>query len=523
MTSKARRRAAGALVAIACAFPGPANAQDPAPGAAPGAVASRPVALVIRLDEGSSIDPGRLREAIARELGIPVVTDAHAPGGVLVVTQDDDSVTVTFDAPEGRHEARTLAIPDDGDEAVRDVALLAANLARDQASEFIRIEPPAPEAPPPATSKPAVKPQALPAKSPCDDPADVALLGLDFAPLVGTSTVAAGRGPRRLSLGAVGPLSGGVRGLALGGALNIDTAYVCGAQIAGALNVTAGPVSGAQVAGAINLSRGSTGGLQAAGATNLAIGPWRGLQAAGAINVTTGALHGVQAAGSINVAAGEVHGAQLSGAINVTRSLRGAQVAGAINVATEVTGAQIGVVNVAAGPVHGVQVGVVNVAADSDFSLGILNVIARGRFNVDAWGLPDSGLLFAGLKNGGPHYHYIYGIGVRPGDAHRAWAAYGIGAHITPLDSVFVDIDAIAHGEIFFASNDRNDVYQLRVVAGYRFFRGLAVFAGPTANVLEAGRHAPSGVAPGYATTLTQTATWNFAIWPGAAIGLEGL
>jgi hypothetical protein len=173
--------------------------------------------------------------------------------------------------------------------------------------------------------------------------------------------------------------------------------------------------------------------------------------------------------------------------------------------------------------VHGVQVGIVNVAVDSDFSLGILNVIARGRFNIDAWGLPDSGLLLAGVKNGGPHYHYIYAVGIRPADTHHAWVAWGIGAHITPLDSVFVDIDAIAHGEIVDNSDARNGLYQLRVLAGYRFFRGLAVFGGPTVNVLEAGLRATS-VAPGYATSLTRSAaSQTFSIWPGAAIGLEGL
>jgi hypothetical protein len=520
MTSNARRRAVSALLSLACALPAPARAQDPAPEA--GVDGSRTVQLVARLDEDSSIDPARLRDAIARELGVPVVADPHAPGGTLVVSQDGDDVTVTFDAPDGRRETRTLTVPHDGDEAVRDVALLAANLARDQASEFIRIEPPAPDTPPPAPAKPPAKSRPLPPTNPCEDPADVVPLAFDVAPLVGTSTASGGRGPRRLSLGVVGTLSGGVRGLSLSGALNLDTAYVCGAQLAGALNVTRGPLSGAQLAGAINVAGGPSSGVQAAGAMNLAIGPWSGLQAAGAINVAAGEVTGVQAAGAVNVAT-DVHGAQLSGAVNVTRSSSGAQVAGAVNVATQVDGAQIGIVNVAAGPVHGVQVGVVNVAVDSDFSLGIVNVIAHGRFHVDAWGLPDSGLLLAGVKNGGPHYHYIYAVGMRPGDPHHAWAAYGIGAHLTPLDSVFVDLDAIAHAEIVGRSGDQNDLYELRLLAGYRFFRGLAVFAGPTVNVLQAGQSAQSGVAPGYATTLTKTATQTFAIWPGAAIGLEGL
>jgi hypothetical protein len=515
MTSNARR-AACAIVALACAAPAAARAQDS--GAELPAAPADAVTLVLRLEEGTTLDATGLRDAIARELGVSLITGS-APGGTLVVRQDGGDVAVTFDPPSGRRQSRTLALPEDPDQAVRDVALLAANLVRDQASEFIRIEAPQRA---PSAAKPAPKDRAPAAQNPCDDAADVPLVGFDFAPLVGSSTVAGGRGPRRFSLGLVGTLSGGVRGVALGSALTLDTTYVCGAQIAGALNVTAGPLSGAQIAGGANVAAGGSHGLQAAGGVNVAAGPTSGLQVAGGANVVAGTVGGAQIAGALNVA-GDLHGGQLSGAANVARSVSGAQITGGVNVAAGVDGAQIGTVNVAAGKVHGVQIGVVNVALDSDFSLGLLNVIAHGRFHVDAWGLPDSGLLLAGVKNGGPHYHYIYAVGLRPGDAHRAWAAFGLGAHVTPLESLFVDVDAVAHGELLFDSGDRNDLYQLRAVVGYRFFRGLAVFAGPTANVLMSGRDAPSGVAPGYATTLTETGSLRFRFWPGAAVGLEVL
>jgi hypothetical protein len=241
----------------------------------------------------------------------------------------------------------------------------------------------------------------------------------------------------------------------------------------------------------------------------------------GAVNVVAGPFSGLQAAGGFNFAL-EARGAQMSGGANVAGRLRGIQLAGGANVATTVTGAQIAPVNVAAGDVHGVQIGIVNVAKNADFALGLVNIATEGRFHVEAWGMPDSGLLFAGVKNGGAHYHSIYGIGLRPTDAHRAWAALGFGVHATPFDSVFVDVDAIAHSEIVFDSASRNVLYQARAVVGYRAVRGFSVFAGPTYDVLDAHVGAPSGVAPGYSTQLARNSSDQYRGWPGVALGVEG-
>jgi hypothetical protein len=308
---------------------------------------------------------------------------------------------------------------------------------------------------------------------------------------------------RHASFGLIGTLSQGVDGIAAASVFNIDQRFVCGAALAGAVNVVTGPLSGIEAAGAVNVSR----------------GPLSGAQAAGAINVSSGPLSGVQAAGAVNFGR-SVRGAQMAGAVNVARTLSGVQMAGAVNFAGLVSGAQLGPVNVAGGPVHGVQIGVVNVAESADFALGVINVATHGRFHVDAWGLPEAGLVFAGVKTGGAHYHYVYAAGIHPVDA-RPWAALGIGAHITPAESFFVDVDAIAHGELEFNTGAYNSIYQGRLVVGYRLVPGFAVFAGPTYNVLEAHGTAPPSVAPGYAKDIAQTSTERFRGWPGVAVGLE--
>jgi hypothetical protein len=314
--------------------------------------------------------------------------------------------------------------------------------------------------------------------------------------------------PRFFSLGAIGTLSGAVHGAAASGMVNIAVGPLCGAAVAGGANVVSGPVRGSE----------------AAGLFNVAAGPVHGAQIAGVANVATEPVSGAQVAGIGNFAPGGSRGAQIAGAANITSgALAGAQVSGALNFAAGAKGAQIGALNVAAGAVHGVQIGVVNIAESSDFSLGLLNILYKGRLNLDLWALPEAGLLFAGVKNGGAHYHYIYGVGVRATDTHPVWLSLGLGAHITPGGDAFVDIDVFHHAELAFVSANRNDLYQARVVAGYRFLPELAAFAGPTLNVVNAWNNAPSGVAPSYRTHIGDTKNNHFDGWPGVALGVEGL
>lgn len=496
-----------------------------------------PVALVVDLRPDSSVDAEGLRADIARELGVTVVSGAKAPGGTLLVRERENDVVVSFESPDGRTELRDLELPADANQAEHDIALVAANLARDQSAPFVRPLPspssaesgaptsaaataqpqlPAPSKTETAAPGPNTRTAPVVAAAPtaCERPGPFAEFGFDLVPFVGTSR------RRHVSVGLVGTLSDGVHGIAAGSAFNVDTAFVCGAELAGAFNVASGPVSGLQAAGSFNVAAANLRGAQLAGAVNVAAGPMTGLQGAGALNFALD-TEGAELAGAGNVTR-SLHGAQLAGAFNVATTVRGAQLAGGLNVATGVHGAQLAPINVAAGPVHGVQIGVINVATQADFALGVISVATRGRFQVDAWGLPEAGLLLAGVKNGGPHYHYIYAIGVRPADARRVWAAAGLGAHLTPLQSVFVDIDAIAHTELVFESNPRSAIYQGRLLVGYQIVPGFAVFGGPSYNVLEAALDAPR-VAPGYSTNLAQNSTELFRGWPGVVIGVEGL
>ena len=420
------------------------------------------IALVLTLDASLGISAEKVRTQVQKELGCPVLLVEDAPGGRILVQQQDARVLMQFDAPDGHYQRRVFELPADPNEAARIIGMLAVNLVRDQTAQFVGPKPAAPAAP------------AAPA--PCGLEGPRTTTGFDLAPGFGTSSTPTGRASRRdLSIGLLGTLSAGSDIFALSAGVSVATRSQCGLGIAGGANIVTGPVAGAQIA-------------------------------------------------PVNVAAGQVQGLQL-GPFNYAGGADGAQV-GAVNVSSgTVQGVQVGAVNVTPGIVHGLQIGAVNIVEKTDFSLGALNIIYGGRFKLDLWALPDSGLLFAGVKNGGDHFHYIYAIGARDTDTHPVWVAFGIGAHITPTEHVFIDLDAVVHGEVEVlasGANGHNVISQIRAVAAYPILPGLAAYAGPTLNILYAGNGAPS-LAPGYSTHLTDSSTAHVELWPGLALGMEAL
>jgi hypothetical protein len=434
------------------------------------AVAGAPVTLVVDFAPGSPIDPERLRAAIARELGAPVTWQRGSAGGTLVVRQEGARVVVSFDRPDGRHDGRAIAVPDDPSQAERDVALLAGNVARDQTAQFERPAPPPPVPPPPV---PAALPRPLPPLLPCHPVGPRLPAAIDFLPWVGMSSVDQGRSIRSLSVGALGALSGGVDGVAVSGVADVDLGSLCGLQIAGIASV-AGAAVGVQVSGTTNVAQGLSG-LQVAGAANVVTRDSAGLQVA-AINVAGGRFDGLQA----------------------------------------------GAINVDAGRLHGLQIGAVNYASHADLQIGLVNIVADGRLLVDAWTKPEMGLVLAGVKHGGAHYHWIYAMGLRPADVAHPWATIGLGAHLTPSDTLFVDVDALSSMQLVFTGNRNAQQQEARVVLGYRLLPQLAIFAGPTLSLVEQGSAARSG-APAYADDLGTTGTTSVLLWPGLTLGIEAL
>jgi hypothetical protein len=120
--------------------------------AAPGAAsAATPRTLVVAVEEGADVAPDDVRKAVAGELGEPVIgpSDPAPPDAERIEVRSHNGVIhVAFHDAHGRTIERELTAPADGATRVRMIALLAGNLARNEAADLVaHPEPDAHDAP----------------------------------------------------------------------------------------------------------------------------------------------------------------------------------------------------------------------------------------------------------------------------------------------------------------------------------------------------------------------------------------
>ena len=104
-----------------------------------GADAAPAPPIVLSLDDGSDVAEPDVRAAVAAELDgrvAPATGDALVAAPRLDVRSRDGIVTVRFRDAAGRTIERQLTAPADGAARVRTIALLAGNLARNEAAEL---------------------------------------------------------------------------------------------------------------------------------------------------------------------------------------------------------------------------------------------------------------------------------------------------------------------------------------------------------------------------------------------------
>ncbi|MDI3289118.1 hypothetical protein [Polyangium sp. 15x6] len=521
-------------------YAGAALAEEPASSA---------VVLVV---EGLpwDVDPEAVRAAIGREIGKTVVLSGAAPAGkasFVLRGEGGRRVTLTYRAGgEGASVGRTIDLPDDSDRAAETLALLAGNLARDEAAELAALlgkrpedepavepseppsdapsdapvepppvaenseppaqEPPAKVTPPkntPAPRKAAPAPAPVPAVGPPATPTRTPSLeelapcwrhdatqffaGANVLPRVGTSTSRGSNVVHNVSANFLAGYATGLDGLEVGVGLNIEREFACGVQLTAVANIVAGPV--------------------------------RGVQAASGFNFAS-SLRGVQM-GAIDIAAGPVYGVQM-GALDIAGDVVGAQI-GALNIAGgAVSGVQIGAVNVATGPVKGVQLGLVNYADRSSLSFGLINIIRRGRLHIDLWG-QETGIVMAGIEHGGDYMHNIYGIGTRlVGSERRLALSLGLGGHVQISKRFSLDLDLLGYSLHEMPSLAPTAfLVQVRAVAALEIGARLGVFAGPSYTVVNARSVEDALLAPYDSSGLDPTNANPILGWPGLTIGMR--
>jgi hypothetical protein len=436
---------------------------------------------------------------------------------------------VSYRSKQGETTTRSLDLPANSDQAVEVIALLAGNLARDEASELLaRLAPPPP---PPSSDEPPESDTSAPADQPGDEakpppaaekePAKQEKTDAPKKPApkksaddlirsekyVANATFFHPIAIRRdsdkrvlnLELGFAYSRVGAVEGVGFTlGYLRIDR-HVHGVVGAAGWVRVDGLVEGVQGAFLFSEGHGMLKGAEFALLGTARFGDVKGahgsLLFASARNV-----EGIQ--GSLGVSlADDIKGGGQGGLVSVARDVLGGQ-GGLVTWARDVTGGQLGLVEVARDMVGG-QLGLVNVARSTDVQLGLVNVAERvdaaqiGLVNIAGNGYiePTVYQVFgsrpsynAGMKFVAGYAYSVVAIGATGfGSDDRPLVEAGLGGHYEPAllrDGPVIDRTAIelgGHAAVLPPSgqntNEENFLHY-RIGFGVRFVRTVWLFGG---------------------------------------------
>ena len=246
-------------------------------------------------------------------------------------------------------------------------------------------------------------------------------------------------------------------GLGAAGIGLINTGYVRGIQASVIFNIAGGQVTGIQASSVFNIADGQVTGVQTAGVFNIARG---------------GVGNGIQYSGIFNIAGGNVTGMQVSSFFNKAEELRGMQIS-TVNVNSGGTGLMIGVVNVS--------------GSDKVVPIGLFNIIKNGILHPHIY-FDDMMLSNIGFRSGSKHFYGTIGAGVGGslffGRGDKLLVTRGGFGFEFPFKNLFLDIE-VSGGRIImldYVWDDMDELptrmAQLRLVAGYKLFSHLGVFAG---------------------------------------------
>ena len=485
--------------------------------AQPAAVAQETQVLLLDCAAGDGLpDCAALQLALEHELEVAVQLGQPAAGqGALIVrSAGPGRARVSFALDGGGKPGRVVSLPAEAARAAETIALLAANLMRDDAGELLAalqkrrqaVQIPPAAAPAPASPVPAPSPAPLPlAETPVSADERPVAIAVDLVPGFTLPPGAGQDGVRALSFGPLITFSSHLRGIEAAGVVALKTGRVRGIQVSGVLNVAGQLEAGIQ-----------------ASTVNLAGGPARGIQA-GVVNLVGGSLRGIQA-----------------GTVNLTGSLQGVQ-AGVTNlVFGDATGVQAGVFNYATGRA-GWQVGVLNLGRDADVGLGLLSLYWDGRTHLQL-SSSAAGQTLVALKHGSRRIHNLLAVGAQP-DGAKGWdpvAALGLGVRLFDTGRWYLDLDL--QQQVIFRQSpgatrgshsvDVSTQSQISALLGLKLWRSLGIFAGPTYQLAVDGNpellHADVWWRGGTMQAGFLSAQWRdrdvqVRGWPGFTVGVNWL
>lgn len=280
------------------------------------------------------------------------------------------------------------------------------------------------------------------------------------------------------------------KGVMIGGLGNWVNSGFDGLQLGGLANITRDART-IQVAGLTNISKGLYG-IQISGLTNISQDAY-GLQLAGLTNISKD-VYGLQVGGLTNIAQ-DTYGLQLAGLFNVSHDLYGMQLAGLFNCAKNVYGLQFaGLVNVAK-QAKGVQFAtILNVAEESDFPIGLINIIKQGDKGV-AFTYDMLGNAVMSFRSGGKYTYGILGVGYNTQIEERLVVEAGYGLQIPICRWLDVNNEFKATTMGYNSGYTRNNFSYL-LAPSLTLWRHCNLFAGPSINYFMSDRASAATLLP---------------------------
>ncbi|WP_158860804.1 hypothetical protein [Lunatibacter salilacus] len=303
---------------------------------------------------------------------------------------------------------------------------------------------------------------------------------MSLLPGIGSQGMFGSQMVNHFSLNLIGGYSAGTEGFETAGVFNINQQHTRGVQVAGMANLVGGEMQGVQVAGIYNTVFQKVDGIQIAGLYNFARSGSKGLQIAGLYN-RSDSTAGNQIAGLINTT-NQTNGFQIAGLINHTTNQGGIlQIAGLINNSGGSVERQIsGLVNRASN-VSRFQLGLLNIADESNYPIGLVNLVKNGRKSVSL-AIDESATLQATLRTGGQKLYGILGFSYGLGN-NRIPFGYdvGFGLYLLENGEFSLDTEWVSRVSTDFKSQT-DHTSSFRLLPAFRLSSQTRIFVGPSIN-----------------------------------------
>ena len=305
------------------------------------------------------------------------------------------------------------------------------------------------------------------------------------------------------------------KGVMIGGLGNWVNSGFDGLQLGGLANITR-DARAIQVAGLTNISKGLYG-IQISGLTNISQDAY-GLQLAGLTNISKD-VYGLQVGGLTNIAQ-DTYGLQLAGLFNVSHDLYGMQLAGLFNCAKDVYGLQFaGLVNVAK-RARGVQfAAILNVAEESDFPIGLINIIKQGDKGV-ALTYDILGNAVMSFRSVGKYTYGILGVGCNAQIEERLVVEAGYGLQIPVCRWLDVNNEFKATTMGYNSGYTRSNFSYL-LAPSLTLWRHCNLFAGASINYFMSDRASAATLLPNAGLWRTEGDRGIGQLYLGYQVGVQ--